>query len=72
MEFSMQEYWSELPFPIPGDLSDLGIEHMSLVSPALAGRFFTTVTPGKPCIQYICVDHSYTDSNSCIYTLLNV
>ena len=26
MEFSMQEYWSELPFPSPGDLPDLGIE----------------------------------------------
>ena len=28
--------------PPPGDLPDLGIEAMSLVSPALAGRFFTT------------------------------
>ena len=26
MEFSRQEYWSELPFPSPGDLPDLGIE----------------------------------------------
>ena len=26
MKFSRQEYWSELPFPSPGDLSDLGIE----------------------------------------------
>ena len=24
MEFSRQEYWSELSFPTPGDLSDLG------------------------------------------------
>ena len=45
MEFSMQEYWSKLPFPTPGDHSDLGIEPTSLVSPALAGRFFTTVPP---------------------------
>ena len=26
MVFSRQEYWSELPFPSPGDLPDLGIE----------------------------------------------
>ena len=26
MGFSRQEYWSELPFPSPGDLPDLGIE----------------------------------------------
>ena len=40
--------WSWLPFPIPGDLPDLGIEPATLMFPALAGRFFTTVTPGKP------------------------
>jgi len=33
-----------LPFSIPGDLPDPGIEHGSL---ALAGRFFTTEPPGK-------------------------
>ena len=26
MEFSRQEYWSELPFPFPGDLPNPGIE----------------------------------------------
>ena len=26
MEFSRQEYWSGLPFPSPGDLSDPGLE----------------------------------------------
>ena len=40
--------WSRLQFPMPGDFPDLGIEPASLVFPALAGRFFTTVTPGKP------------------------
>ena len=44
MGFSRQEYWSGLPFPTPGDLSDPGIEPESLVSPALAGGFFTTDT----------------------------
>ena len=47
MEFSRQEHWSKLPFPIPGDLPDPGIEPTSLVSAALAGRFFATVPPEK-------------------------
>ena len=41
MRFSRQAYWSGLPFPPPGDLLNPGIEPTSLVSPALAGRFFT-------------------------------
>ena len=42
MGFSKQEYCSSLPFPTAGDLPDPGIEPMSLASPALASRFFTT------------------------------
>ena len=42
MEFSRQEYWRGLPCPPPGDLSDPGIEPMSLMSPELASGFFTT------------------------------
>ena len=42
MGFSRQEYWSGLPYPPPGDLPDPGIETASLMSPALAGGFFTT------------------------------
>ena len=42
MGFSRQEYWSGLPFPPAGDLSDPEIKPMSPMSPALAGRFFTT------------------------------
>ena len=48
MEFSRQEYWSGVPFPPPGGLPNPGIKPVSLASPALAGRFFTTVPPGKP------------------------
>ena len=48
MEFSWQECWSELPVPTPGDLPDPGIKCLSLASPALAGRFFTTEPPEKP------------------------
>ena len=44
IEFPRQEYWSGLPFPTPGDLPNPGIKPTSLVPPALAGRFFTTVT----------------------------
>ena len=44
MEFSRQEFWSGLPFPTLGDLPNPGIEPVSLVSPALAGGFFTTST----------------------------
>ena len=42
---SRQEYWSGLPFPLLGDLSDPRIEPSSLVSSALAGGFSTTVSP---------------------------
>ena len=48
VEFSKQECWSMLPFLSPGDLPNPGIKPMSLVSPELAGGFFTTVPPGKP------------------------
>ena len=44
-EFSRQEYWSGLPFPSPGDLSDLGIE---LRSPALQADSLPFEPPGKP------------------------
>ena len=42
VEFSRQEYWSGLPFPTPGNLPHPGTKPISLASPALAGRFFTT------------------------------
>ena len=41
MEFSRQEFWHELPCPLPGDLPNPGIQYISLMSPALAYRFFT-------------------------------
>ena len=37
LEISRQEYWSELPYPPPGDLPHPGIEPESLISPAFAG-----------------------------------
>ena len=61
MGFSRQEYWSGFPCPSPGDLSDPGIEPLSLASPALAGGFFTTSTTcgegnGTP-FQYSCLEN---------------
>ena len=41
----MEEYWSGLPFPSPGDLSDPGIEHRS---PALQADSLPTELQGKP------------------------
>ena len=49
---ALTESWRGLPSPPPGDLPDPGIE---LVSPALAGRLFTTETPGKPECVHLCV-----------------
>ena len=49
--FSRQEYWSGLPFPPPGDFPDpwkMGMEPVSLTSPALAGEFFTTSATWEP------------------------
>ena len=42
MKLSRPENWSGLPCPPPGDLPDPGIKPVSLMSPALAGGFFTT------------------------------
>ena len=44
MGFSRQEYWNGLLCPSRASIPDSGIRPISLVSPALAGRFFTTST----------------------------
>ena len=49
MEFSRQEYWSGLPFPSPGDLSDAGIEPGS---PALQADSLPSKPPGKPSVLW--------------------
>ena len=45
MGFSRQEYWSELPFPSPGDLPNPGIEPGS---PTLQADTLSSEPPGKP------------------------
>ena len=53
MGFSRQ-FSSGLPFPPPGDLPNPGIKPESLMSLALAGRFFTTsATWEAPCNQHL-------------------
>ena len=52
MEFSRQEHWGGLPCPPPGDLPDPGIETVSLSSPALAGRFYTTSATWEAPLEY--------------------
>ena len=44
-EFSIQEFWSGLPFPSPGDLPHPGIEPGS---PALQADSLPTEPPGNP------------------------
>ena len=46
MGLSRQEYWSGLPCPSPWDFPDPGIEPTSLMSPVLAGGFFSTSATG--------------------------
>ena len=48
MGFTRQEYWSELPFPSPGDLPNPGIEPRS---PTLWADALTSEPPGKPCTK---------------------
>ena len=52
MEFSRQEYWSELPFPMPEELPNPGTEPVSLAHLLhwQAGQdSLLTVPPRKPC-----------------------
>ena len=51
MEFSWQDYWNRLPLPTPGDLPKPCIKPPSLVSPALAGRFFYHCTTWEALIM---------------------
>ena len=47
MGFSRHEYWRGLPCLPPGDIPNPGIKPRSLMSPAFAGRFFTTSATWK-------------------------
>ena len=49
---SRKQYWSGLPCPPPGDLPDPGMEPIALMSPALAGGFFTTSATWEAHLPY--------------------
>ena len=57
--FSREEYWSGLPCPRLGYLPDPGIELTPLMSPALAGGFFTASTT-------ICIEERSEVAQSCL------
>ena len=61
MEFSRQEYWNGFPCPSPGDLPNPGIEPMSPVSPALVGRFFTTISTWEAPVYVYTHKYIYTE-----------
>ena len=48
MGFSRHKCWSRLPCPPPWDRPNPGTETVSLMSPALASRIFTTNRLGNP------------------------
>ena len=51
-EFSRQEYWSEVPFPAPGDLPDPGIEPGS---PASQANSLLSELPGKQSLNAVSI-----------------
>ena len=55
----MQEYWSGLPCPPPGELPNPGIEPVSLISPVLAGRFFTTRATWEVLLSVLVINNDY-------------
>ena len=64
-----QDYWSGLPCPPPGDLAHPGIETTPLISPELAGGFFTI---NATCEAHACLGsgHSYLTLSSGTHIVL--
>ena len=69
--FPRQEYWSGLPFHTPEDLLNSGIEPTSLMSPALAGRFFTTSATCEAYINIYVYIFTYTNMYLYIYIYIH-
>ena len=75
MEFSMQEYWSGMPFPSPGDLHKSGIEPKSpvlqadslLFEPPYLCRLYLLIfimlkTKAETTLKYSCIN-SFSKTN---------
>ena len=72
MGFPRQEYWNGLPFPSLGNLPNTRIKPMS---PALAGRSFTTRPPGTlhicVCVCVcVCVTFCWSPDNNAVKQML--
>ena len=67
MGLSQQEYWSGLPLPPPGDLSNPGIEKSLLQFLHWQVGFFTIEPPGKK--THILASHKY---ESCYMNILEL
>ena len=59
MEFSRKEYWSGLPFPSPGHLSN---PKFKPGSPALQAEALPSETPGKPTHRHTHIHSEVTQS----------
>ena len=67
MGLAQQEHLPGMPFPSPGDLPNSGIDPpASPVSPALAGRFFTTSTTQETPGQGVRVQSLFRELRSCV------
>ena len=67
MEFSRQEFWSELPCSPPRNLPDRGIEHLLQTDVScITDRFFTTESPGNPIKRLL---HDYKQKSAKLVTL---
>ena len=53
MGFSRQEYWSGMPFPIPGTLPDPGTESTYFFISCIDRHIFTTASPEKSTFLFI-------------------
>ena len=73
MEFSRQEYWSGLPYPSPGNLTNPGIEPRSPALQADAGLSESSEKPQKSenHLMNLSLKISFQVQEDAIYSFLN-